>query len=127
MIAEPVLEIIRQFGGKIEEPVFIERPPRDGRTWENMCARCGSTVYFEDCWQCAGEGTDGHDCGEDCCCCLRPEDNVRCDACGGEGGHWECISDGEWCQANPLDGREDVERGRIEWFPLPSEEKGGAA
>ena len=40
------------------------------------------------CWQCGGEGTNGHDCGEDCCCCAWPEDNVTCDICEGKGG-WE--------------------------------------
>lgn len=40
------------------------------------------------CWQCGGEGTDGHDCGEDTCCCLNPYDNVVCDVCEGKGG-WE--------------------------------------
>ncbi len=39
-----------------------------------------------ECWNCGGEGTDGHDCGEDTCCCLYPEDNVTCDICKGKGG-----------------------------------------
>jgi hypothetical protein len=43
-----------------------------GRTWV-------------ECWQCGGEGTTGHDCGEDCCCCLNPYDNVVCDICHGKG------------------------------------------
>lgn len=38
-----------------------------------------------DCWNCI-EGLTGHDCGEDTCCCLHPEDNVVCDICNGEGG-----------------------------------------
>jgi hypothetical protein len=45
------------------------------------------------CWQCGGEGMWDHDCGEDCCACLHPEDNVRCDICRGVGG-WE--RDPEW-------------------------------
>lgn len=45
----------------------------DGRAWIG-------------CWQCGGEGTNGHDCGEDCCACLDPEENVRCDICNGRGG-----------------------------------------
>ena len=40
-----------------------------------------------DCWNCGGEGFSHHDCGEDCCCCLHPEDNVVCDICRGKGGH----------------------------------------
>lgn len=45
-----------------------------------------------ECWKCGGEGVDGHDCGEDCCCCLYPEDNVRCDICNGKGGWWRCYT-----------------------------------
>jgi hypothetical protein len=43
------------------------------------------------CWNCGGEGYSGHDCGEDCCCCLHPEDNVRCDICNGKGGWLICL------------------------------------
>lgn len=39
-----------------------------------------------DCYNCGGEGYSHHDCGEDCCCCLNPEDNVVCDICEGKGG-----------------------------------------
>ena len=39
-----------------------------------------------DCWNCDGEGYSSHDCGEDTCCCLIPEDNVQCDVCRGKGG-----------------------------------------
>lgn len=48
-----------------------------------------------DCWQCGGEGYSDHDCGEDCCCCLNPENNVICDICNGAGG---------WKQPEPQDG-----------------------
>lgn len=41
---------------------------------------------YRHCYQCGGEGVTHHDCGEDTCCCLYPEDNVRCDICHGEGG-----------------------------------------
>lgn len=40
------------------------------------------------CWNCGGEVYVDHDCGEDTCCCLYPEDNVVCDVCAGAGG-WE--------------------------------------
>ena len=29
--------------------------------------------------------------------------------------YW-CLSSPEWCEANPMDGRDSVERGEIEWF-----------
>lgn len=41
---------------------------------------------WTECWQCGGEGFSHHDCGEDTCCCLHPEDNVLCDICEGKGG-----------------------------------------
>jgi hypothetical protein len=42
-----------------------------------------------DCESCGGTGMTGeHDCGEDTCCCLNPEENVICDICEGAGG-WD--------------------------------------
>jgi hypothetical protein len=41
--------------------------------------------YRVRCWDCGGEGYSGHDCGEDSCCCLYPEDNMVCDTCDGKG------------------------------------------
>jgi hypothetical protein len=54
------------------------------------CQHCGWELERELCDQCDGEGLYGHDCGEDCCPCLDPEDNEPCDLCGGEGGWWVC-------------------------------------
>lgn len=48
-------------------------------------------VWIE-CWNCE-EGYSHHDCGEDTCCCLYPENNVRCDICRGRGGWYS--DDGE--------------------------------
>lgn len=104
--------------GPLCKPLFADLPPSDGREWECQCGRCGSSVDFEECWNCGGERFSGHDCGEDCCCCLDPEENVVCDVCRGRGGWDHCISSSEWCQANPIPGREHVERGIIEWFPV---------
>lgn len=42
-------------------------------------------VEYESCADCDGTGVNGHDCGEDTCCCLYPEDNVSCDYCQGAG------------------------------------------
>lgn len=64
--------------------------PRDGREWEPQCSRCGTTA-------------DGlpHS--------YRDGDAIRI--------KWgyACWAAPEHCQANPLPGREGVERGRIEW------------
>jgi hypothetical protein len=75
-------------------------------------------MIWMDCETCGGEGTDGHDCGEDCCMCLRPEENVRCDMCSGKGGEYLCISSAEWCNANPLEGRENTPRHTPEWYRI---------
>ncbi len=52
---------------------------------EYQCGRCGSSITFQECGNCGGDGVTGHDCGEDCCCCADPEDNVTCDICHGVG------------------------------------------
>jgi hypothetical protein len=73
-----------------------------------QCARCGSSCAYLRCWNCDEDGYSAHDCGEDCCCCLYPENNVVCDGCNGTGGSWHCVSGPEWCEANPLPGREHI-------------------
>ncbi|MGE4195945.1 MAG: hypothetical protein AB7G11_02320 [Phycisphaerales bacterium] len=88
-----------------------------------QCARCGSSVHAEHCDQCE-DGYDGHDCGEDCCACLYPEDNVECQYCDGTGVWRTCLSSPEWCAANPLPGRESVERGTLEWYTIGRGEEG---
>jgi len=54
------------------------------------CEVCGCELERERCDQCGGEGYWGHDCGEDVCCCLDPEENERCERCDGEGSWWYC-------------------------------------
>ena len=57
----------------------------------NECALHGEKTWVE-CWQCAGEGSDEHDCGDDTCVCLQPENNVQCDICRGNGGWYRCYT-----------------------------------
>ena len=83
---------------------------RSGLEIDCQCARCGSSIATEDC----------DFCGEDTCCCLYPDDNLVCDYCRGTGVWRICLSSAEWCQENPLPGREGVERGAVEWFTVPS-------
>ena len=92
-------------------------PPGDGKEYDCQCARCGSSCDYQECENCGGEGFDGHECGEDCCMCRYPEENVPCDICLGHGGWYRCMSSPEWCEANPLSGRENVRRS-IEWFEV---------
>jgi len=82
--------------------------PSEQDHWDCQCARCGSSAVFHECEACGGQGVDGHDCGEDSCCCADPEDNVRCSLCRGEGGEWRCVSGLDWCQAHPMAGREGI-------------------
>ena len=64
-----------------------------------FCKRCQCCdTYWEDCDNCGSEGFSGHDCGDDTCCCLEPEDNELCDKCCGKGGWTMCIGhcDKDW-------------------------------
>jgi hypothetical protein len=71
-------------------PVPIERPIRRRPAKESkVCEEHGCELMWADCGNCF-EGFTGHDCGEDCCCCLYPEDNVTCDICYGAGGFFLC-------------------------------------
>lgn len=57
-----------------------------------ICNRCKCCeVVYEECENCGGDGVTSHDCGEDTCCCLYPEDNVACDICLGTGCFEVCI------------------------------------
>lgn len=105
----------------MEDTCYINHHPdknTPGYEWDCQCARCGSSVIGEPCDNCGGEGVCGHDCGEDCCCCMYPEDNVPCDECGGDGMYYVCMSTQDFCKNNPLPGREHIERRAIEWFEV---------
>jgi hypothetical protein len=47
------------------------------------CPKCHGHTYSRQCH--CDEGLSYHDCGDDCCVCVDPEPNVRCDECGGHG------------------------------------------
>lgn len=102
----------------------IGKYPRDGRTWEPQCARCGSSMSFEDCDNCAGEGWIEDDDWQ-----ADEGDGWDCDWCRGAGGHWVCLSSAEWCEAHPGQDRADVKRGTVEWFTFDglTRPEGGSA
>ena len=85
---------------------FGSRPPGGVVDWECQCARCGSSTWWVRCTECDGDGGWSDDEGE-----------WYCDTCDGFSGWYSCLSSPAYCQANPLPGREDVQRGTIEWFP----------
>ena len=104
----------------------IGKYPNDGRNWDCQCARCGSSMTHIECESCGEEGVRGHDCGEDCCCCLDPEENMTCDICDGEGGWLQCLSSAVFCEGNPLPGREKIKRGEVEWYTFDAKLKNGS-
>ena len=92
-------------------------PPQDGRQWDCQCARCGSSMGFDSCDSCGGDGTTAP--GE-----LHEQDPLwydesdfeNCHACNGKGGLRFCLSSKEWCEAHPLAGRDGIARSMPEWF-----------
>jgi hypothetical protein len=101
-IAEPRLQKTSVIGGKC---------PSDGRYWDCQCARCGSSVMFNECDNCGGEGWIEDDDWQ-----AYEGDGHNCYWCNGVGGHFACVSSVEYCEGHPKKGREDITRGTIEWF-----------
>lgn len=86
-----------------------------------QCARCGSSCDWQHCYNC-DEGSLGSDCIDDLChggeCIHGDSGFIPCDICGGYGGWNQCLSGAEWCEANPMPGRESITQGQIEWFTI---------
>ena len=77
-----------------------------------QCARCGSSVDFELCPECGGEGWVEAD--EPDSWAWLEDDLVRCGTCAGEGGWYECLSSVEYCRTHPLPGREHIRFAPVE-------------
>lgn len=101
-----------------ESDTFIGNDyPRDGRDWECQCARCGSSLYWDLCEVCMGDGiTDHGQLYEEDPLWYDQDDYEPCHQCGGEASWPICLSSPEWCNANPLKGREAIKRNTPEWF-----------
>lgn len=96
----------------MSDSVIQPLPPRDGRDWDCQCARCGSSCDSEGCDECCNDGIVLADDYDDEC----DDYYVECPECLGNPVAYRCLSSPEWCQANPVEGRESVARGQIEWF-----------
>ena len=81
---------------------WFQVPGRDG-SWECMCARCGSSCADKRCEECGGLGYID-DADDD-----FGAQTYACETCGGVGGWRFCLSSREWCEANPMPGRELVQ------------------
>lgn len=93
--------------------------PQDGRQWDCQCARCGSSMSHESCGACGGDGITGPgELHEQDPLWYDEDDYESCHQCDGEGGWMFCLSTPEWCEANPLTGREQTPRNTVEWFAL---------
>ncbi len=95
---------------------FLRECPTDGKEYDAQCARCGSSLSWEDCWNCGGEGTEIANYGDD-----DEGDEyeyVDCEECAGFGTHPVCLSGDDWCRAHPIAGRQDVEPSTPEWFEV---------
>lgn len=87
----------------------------------NTCQVCGAMLEPEPCGFCGGAG-GWHDCGEDTCNCLDPDElNDFCTDCDGEG---------EWlrCPAVPhTEEQKQAYRARVTQPPAPQDATGGEA
>lgn len=60
---------------------------------DGYCKKCGSSTYWEDCWDCGGEGgTDGEELMMEDPLWYSPDDFRKCDTCGGKGGWEKCLN-----------------------------------
>jgi len=90
-----------------------------GRRWDCQCARCGSSLYWEQCGRCGGEGiTAPGELFEEDPLWYDQEAYEACHQCDGEGSWPLCCSGYDWCLFNPLPGRIEIPSGTPEWFEV---------
>ena len=120
MNESPVTQAEAKSGAAVAcSALFGDNPPNDGREYDCQCARCGSSVQWEQCGACGGEGITGPgELYEQDPLWYDMDDYEPCHQCNGDASWGICLSSPEWCEAHPLPGREDVKRGTIEWYAL---------
>ena len=98
----------------MSKSVIQPLPPKDDNEWDCQCARCGSSCDSQQCGECLGDGFVECDEFDD----ERGDGDgfEACPECLGSPIRYRCLSSPEWCEANPMPGRENVSRGQIEWF-----------
>lgn len=99
---------------------IADHPPPEmyasGLEIDCQCARCGASCGWVDCWNDCEDGyLNRH---EEDPLWYEDEYDCPCDICSARGGWQVCLSSAEWCEANPLPGREAIPRGKIEWFTV---------
>lgn len=92
-------------------------PPNDGNDWECQCARCGSSMEWEQCGACSGDGSTAPGELYEMDPLWYDEDDCEpCHQCGGEGSWPTCLSGFEWCLTHPLPGRIEYPPDTPEWY-----------
>lgn len=108
-------------GARSLDQVVGRDHPHDGREWECQCARCGSSLTWESCGACGGEGSTGvGELYEEDPLWYDPDDTEPCHQCGGECAWPVCLSSSEWCETHVLEGRTGIDSGTPEWFVVSS-------
>lgn len=103
----------------LTKTIIASTPPDDGQDWEAQCARCGSSLFFEPCEACGGEGfTAPGELHEQDPLWYDEEDIEPCHQCGGQASFPNCASSEDWCESHPLPGREEIEPHTVEWFVI---------
>jgi len=95
------------------------RPPKEwyaisGIEIDCQCARCGGYMASERCGSCEDGFVDRYE--EDPL--WYGHELYKCSECDGAGHNQWCGNGADWCEANPMPGRENVRQGEVEWFTV---------
>lgn len=94
---------------------------REARQWDwnYQCARCGSSLDFEQCSECGGEGTTQPGELHEYDPLWYDEDDIEtCHLCDGQASFPYCCSSYLWCLTHPLPGRIEIPPSTPEWFAM---------